>query len=220
MEIKCSAELHQTHLRFYHALYLFPDIWIIGDSLITHLHERAIFRHSVNLGLDGRKVHWIGSGGMLWEQLLPKLQLEMLFRPMPSFIVIQVGGNNIVDVKLSKLIKTVRHDMTYICTGFEKVKIVWSDILPRKRWRGALETEDVLKHLDIKRKRVNRLGRQVVRESPNGRAIVSDSDLFTSGLFKPDGVHLTDIGNDILLNTFQEALLAFVQNPNKKLYEA
>ncbi|MCG8048784.1 MAG: hypothetical protein N0E48_24775 [Candidatus Thiodiazotropha endolucinida] len=157
---------------------------------------------------------------MRWEQLLPTLQLEMLSKPSPSFLVIQLGGNNIVDIKLNKLIKTVRHDMKYICTVFENVNVVWADILPRRKWRGASETEYVLKRLDIKRKRINRLGKQIVKAAPNGRAIVSDIDLFTSGLFLPDGTHLSAIANDILLNTYQEALLAFIQNPDLKIYEA
>jgi hypothetical protein len=35
------------------------------------------------------------------------------------------------------------------------------------------------------------------------------------GLFAPDGVHLSDIGCDIFLNTFQGALEAFIQNPDQ-----
>lgn len=188
--------------------------------MITHLHERALFRSKGNLGLGVRVVRWLGIGGMRWEQLLPKLQYEILNGAMPAFIVIQLGGNNIVDIKLDKLINTIRHDIRYICTVYEKINIVWSDILPRKLWRGASEIENVLKNLDIKRKRINRLGRQTVQEFENGRSISSDIDLFEPGFFRPDGTHLTDIANDILLNTYEEAFNAFINNPDQTRYEA
>ena len=42
----------------------------------------------------------------------------------------------------------------------------------------------------------------------------------TNGLYKSDGVHLTSIGNDIFLNTFQEALVVFFENPNQRIYDA
>lgn len=199
---------------------LITDVWIIGDSLIHHLYDRAVFRKSVNLELGERVVFWNGISSMRWEQLRPTIQLNFLSKPFPSFIVIQLGGNNIVDTKLHKLMKTIRQDLEYICSTYNTVQIIWADILPRLKWRDASETEDSLKKLDIKRKRLNRLGRQVVKEAPNGRVIISDIDLFTQGLFKSDGTHLSAIGNDILLNTFQEALRLFIQNPDQKTYEA
>ena len=112
--------------------------------------------------------------------------------------------------------KTIRQDLEYICSTYNNVQIVWADILPLLKWHDASETEDVLKKLDIKRKRLNRLGWQVVQETPNGRVIISDIDLFTHGFFKPDGTHLSAIGNDILLNSFQDALLLFIKNLTKK----
>lgn len=111
-----------------------------------------------------------------------------------------------MDTKLHKLPKTIRQDLEYICSTYNNVQIVWADILPRLKWRDAPETEEVLKKLDIKRKRLNRLGRQ----TPNGKVIISDIDLFTLGLFKPDGTHLSDIGIVILLNTYQEAIRSFI----------
>ena len=199
---------------------LITDVWIIGDSLVSHLYERAVFRQTVNLELGERAVFWNGISGMRWEQLRPTIQLNILLKPIPRFIVIQLGGNNIVDTKLHKLMKTIRQDLEYICSTYNNVQIVWADILPRLKWRDASETEDVLKKLDIKRKRLNRLGRQVVLEAPNGRVIISDIDLFTHGLFKPDGTHLSAIGNDILLVSFQEAFRLFIKNPDQKTYEA
>ena len=40
------------------------------------------------------------------------------------------------------------------------------------------------------------------------------------GFFLPDGTHMTPIANDILLNTFQEAVQDFLKDPSLKLYDA
>ena len=49
--------------------------------------------------------------------------------------------------------------------------------------------------MNDKKKRINRAGRQIVRGLFHGRAIIHELDSNTSGLFKPDGTHLTLTGN-------------------------
>ena len=59
-----------------------------------------------------------------------------------------------------------------------------------------------------------------MREYIKGHSIMHDIDLETNGFFLPDGIHMTPIANDILLNTFQEAVQAFLKDPSLKLYDA
>ena len=40
-----------------------------------------------------------------------------------------------------------------------------------------------------------------------------EKDLVIPGLFKADGCHLTLVGNAIFLNTLEEAVSAFLSNP-------
>ena len=176
-------------------------------------------RTSPNLGLVD-SILWLGKGGMHWCELLPKFQCTMLFNPQPTMIVIHVGGNDIVATKQARLIKDIKRDINYLASVFPCVKIVWSDILPRKFWRGIENTPDNLIKINEKRKRINRADRQVVRELIHGKAIIHEIDTITSGLFKPDGVHLTLIGNAIFLNTFKEALSLFLTDSDHKVYNA
>ena len=88
--------------------------------------------------------------------------------------------------------------------------MVWSDILPRLVWRGVDNTPENLRKLDLKRKRINRAGRQATRQVMHGKAIIHEIDT----------VHLTPIGNSIFLHTMQEALSMFLNNPNQRVYNA
>ena len=81
-------------------------------------------------------------------------------------------------------------------------------------------TEGNVDKMNSKRKRINRAGRPVARNLLQGRSIIHEIDITTNGLYKSDGMHLTSIGNDIFLNTFQEALAAFFVNPNQRFYDA
>ena len=192
-------------------MYPLTNIWFIGDSLISHLSDRAAFRASSNLGLANKKVHWLGTSSMHWRDLIPKFQLAMMFNPPHVMILVHVGGNDLVTMRQGKLIKNIKKDLQYLASVFSTAtcKIIWSDILPRKSWRGVEPTQGNLDKMNSKRKRINRAGRQVARNLLQGRSIIHEIDITTNGLYKSDGVHLSSIGNDIFLNTFQEALLAF-----------
>ena len=199
--------------------FLIPDFWIIGDSLISHVEDRASFRNLKNLGLTNHQVHWIGKSGMHWNQLLSTLQFNMLYNPSPALILIHVGGNDLVNIKQGKLMKTVKNDLKYISSVFPNVSLVWSDILPRKHWRGMPSTPANLVSINEKRKSINRAGRQVVRSLNHGRYIIHEIETETPGLFLRDGTHLTNIGNDIFLITLQEAIRLFISTPTQ-MYNA
>ena len=72
--------------------------------------------------------------------------------------------------------------------------------------------------MEQKRKRINRAGPQVTEQLNHGKAIIHEIDT-TPGLHKSDGVHLTSIGNAIFLNTMQEALMSFFNNPEHRVYK-
>ena len=192
---------------------------MLGDSLINHLEDMANIRRVPSLGLLNKRVLWLGSSGMHWPELVPKFQLTMILNPQPMMIVIHLGGNDLATVTQGKMIKKIKKDINYIASVFPSTQVVWSDILPRLVWRGVDNTPENLRKLDLKRKRINRAGRQATRQVMHGKAIIHEIDT-TPGLHKPDGVHLTPIGNSIFLHTMQEALSMFFNNPNQRVYNA
>ncbi|MCG8113656.1 MAG: SGNH/GDSL hydrolase family protein [Candidatus Thiodiazotropha taylori] len=176
-------------------------------------------RGLLNLGINSKKVVWLGTRGMRWEQIRQKFQLMMIENPQPAMILIHLGGNDLAFIKQAKLMRAIKRDIQYIASVFPSTQIVWSDILPRKSWRGVVTTTINLYKLDQKRKRINRASHQIVRNFTFGKVIVHEIDT-TPGLFKPDGVHLSYIGNAIFLNTIQEALLTFFTNATQNMYDA
>ena len=94
MKNKIIANCQCVQVDWDHFMYPLTDIWFIGDSLISHLSDRAAFRSSSNLGLANKKVHWLGTSSMHWRDLIPKFQLAMMFNPPPVMILVHVGGND------------------------------------------------------------------------------------------------------------------------------
>ena len=173
-------------------------------------------------------MRWFGRPGMHWPQLKPTIQLKMLFHTTPALIVVHLGGNDLVSIKLAKLMSKIKKTLWYLQSVFNDTYIVWSDILPRTQWRGLddiasmkhLDLQQKLKLMDQKRKRVNRAGRQAVRTLTWGRSILHEIDTDTPGLLKRDGTHLSKIGNHIFLLTLQEAIRLFLLDPTKTIYDS
>ena len=93
-------------------------------------------------------------------------------------------------------------------TTIEKIKqlmpsvtVVWSQMLPRKSWWYS---EDVV----AMNKCVRRIAAYIVRE---GGCYIKYPDLKIEDelLFEKDGVHLSEVGNDILLNTISATVEQF-----------
>lgn len=185
------------------------DIWIIGDSLIRWAQERAIFRRAENLGFSREEVqvHWFGKGGMTWDDLKAKIQFLMMHMSTPLMIVIHVGGNSVVEKKLGTIIRSIDRDISYIASLFPSTLLVWSDILPRRTWRGAQASE--FGAMNNKLRRMNTAGRKATTKTERGRIISYDIHASEGGLFRQDGVHLSPVGNDLFLLQLQDALKAF-----------
>lgn len=201
------------------SLYPLTDIWLIGDSLMTHLKDMAAIRGSLNLGIPGKRIVWLGTRGMRWEHLRAKFQLMIIQNPPPVTIIIHLGGNDLVAVKQAKLMRLIKRDIRYIASVFPSAQIIWSDILPRKSWRGVVPATTNFFQLNQKRKRINRAGHLIVPNLPLGKVTVHEIDT-TPGFFKPDGEHLSLTGNAVFLNTIQEAVRTFFTNATQNVYDA
>ncbi|KAJ8314760.1 hypothetical protein KUTeg_006910 [Tegillarca granosa] len=183
-------------------------IWIVGSSIVYWAQRRALSRPvGRNLGLEkyGVQISWCGIRGMKWSQLLARIQRDLRNFPCPQYLVKQLGSNDLV----SRASGVLRWEMKLYLLSLSKLPnttAVWSCILPRQFWYGARSQVAI----DNVRKRTNREISIYILKLV-GR-VITQSDLSDkeTGCYRFDGIHLSDIGNDIYLNALQGALESFL----------
>lgn len=187
---------------FCFGLQLISDVWVIGDSIVFWAGRRcrSLRKYNLNLG-ETLQVRWQGWRGMRWWQLKHKIQWISLHRT-PKVIIIHLGGNDVVLTKFQKMRRIMKRDFKRLTKLFPDTIIVWSEILPRLIWKYSEEYFNI-DAVDIKRKRFNTLGRQIVNGYRNGRIIKHDITTDCQGFFKADGCHLSDIGIAMFCNSLQ-----------------
>ena len=133
--------------------------------------------------------------------------------PRPDYLIIQAGSNDLCVVKGKELIENIRADIMRLAILYPDIKIIWSDILPRRYCHfgdnhGAIEGT---------RKRVNIAVRKVVKEEIINRYVISHPNITEKErtLYRNDGTHLSDVGNDVFLNNVQAALESYLQTENR-----
>ena len=141
---------------------------------------------------------------MRWEGLLRTIQYQMLHQGCPSAIFIHLGGNDIATNKQTKLVTQTKKDINYIRSIFPPCLIVWIDILARLSWRD--NKSDSPKILNVKRKRINRAIRQFMMSIGSNNIISPNIEWTMSELFAPDGVHLSNFGNMVYIQTLKNFL--------------
>lgn len=143
---------------------------------------------------------------MKWEQLLGRISLDVRNFPRPQYVVIQLGSNDLVSKPSGVLRWEIKMDLLSLAGLLPQATLIWSCMLPRLFWYGARSQHAI----DKARKRINsdisnylqKLNGKVIKQTD-----FSDKEV---GLFRFDGTHLSDIGNDIYLNTLQGALESFM----------
>lgn len=124
----------------------------------------------------------------------------------PHILVLHCGGNDIGFGKSIALRKNIINTLKRLSKKLPETKIVWSQILPRFKWRPKIES-DVLNKVRV---RVNREAANYIIANKGGYVKYPEISVENKGFFKEDGVHLTQLGNDIILFRLQEALQLFL----------
>lgn len=130
---------------------------------------------------------------MIWSGFLPEFHRFVRFDRAPDILVVHLGGNDLGKRPFRELISDMKFDFLRLWAMFPKVVTIWSDIVPRKVWRGARSVV----RLNKARVKINRaMGRFMAR---NGGLSVRHVDLEsgTGNFWKTDGVHLNKVGIDI-----------------------
>ncbi|XP_061463786.1 uncharacterized protein LOC133389964 [Rhineura floridana] len=181
-----------------------PRILLCGHSMMFWAGRRAAkSRFGTQLGLSQwAAVRWLGRRGMRWDGLLPALFQPAVEVAAPQVLVIHLGGNDLGLLKGKALIEQACGDLRAIARRWPGVHLVWSDILPRRRWNCAGDPRG----MDRARKKVNRQIQRALRDL--GGSVIHHPEVGHNKLelFRPDGVHLTDKGNDIFLRDLQKGL--------------
>ncbi|XP_070590271.1 zinc finger protein 318-like isoform X5 [Erythrolamprus reginae] len=152
-------------------------------------------------------VEWLGQKDMRWEGLMPLLFNSSCVKVVPRWLVIHLGGNDLGPMTGLELWHQARDDLQLIKERWPDTQLVWSDIIQRKAWGSVVYSAG----LDRSRKRVNKEIEKAVLKL--GGQVIHHPNICISkqGLYKDDGVCLTDEGNNIFLSDLQRCLQQLVQ---------
>ena len=170
-----------------------------------------------NLGLHyrGVEIRWFGKRGMSWYDFAATVEKEIKLLPPPSYLIIQLGSNDLGKGKSCGLIVDIKRDIGRIRLLLPNTRIIWSEILLRRYWHVAKGDGKIIEKI---RKRVNCAVNNFIKNE--GHYVIKHSNIRASEieLYRFDGTHLSDIGNDIYLNNLQGALETFITSPNTKSF--
>ena len=113
--------------------------------------------------------------------------------PSPDVVVIHLGGNDVGQRKTLDIIFSIRDDLLRIHLLFPTAKIIFSDIIQRLVWLPPFSRRP----LEKIRKRINRAVSKLLVESGIFSFRHTELEGGHAGLYRSDGVHLSDIGLDI-----------------------
>ena len=122
-------------------------------------------------------------------------------------LIIQLGSNDLGIVKGKELIELIRCDILHLWTLYPDLKLIWSEILQRRYWHNANNQVTI----ETSRKRVNLAIKNIFLNEIQKGCIIRHPNITVKekSLLRYDGVHLSDVGNNIYLNNIQGALEAF-----------
>ncbi|XP_052693347.1 uncharacterized protein LOC128171593 isoform X1 [Crassostrea angulata] len=190
------------------------SVWIIGSSIIHWAQKYAETTNQLNLGLNHFTINWNGRRGMVWEYLYTSVSSMLIANKQPTILIIHCGGNNIGDPQntLKGIQKFMKLTLSQKADLLPNTLIVWSHILPRSNWRQSLSTIEG----ENSRRRINSAIATFVLKKLNGASIkYPDIKITQKRLFRLDGVHLSDLGNNIYINSLKNAIVQFVTSSSR-----
>ena len=146
-----------------------------------------------------------------WHEMEPAAAKNKGPAGKTNVICIHLGGNDLVSTPLRKLTKQAQRDINTLAKLCPQTVLIWSDILARVSYRNAESNSKMEKN----RKTLNSAMRAHTRNY-GGKSIRHPGINWNMPhLFRNDGVHLNDLGNDILLGNLQEAIRSFERSRNR-----
>ncbi|XP_066437239.1 armadillo repeat-containing X-linked protein 2-like isoform X2 [Eleutherodactylus coqui] len=180
-------------------------VWILGDSYVFWGAERAGVRpngRQLRFQKSEAIVRWMGIRGMTWGSVLEEVERRVRWDRAPEVLVIHVGGNDLGKRRFRDLSRDIRYDCLRLQASYPGTVVVWSEIVPRKVWRGA-QSEKGLNRARVK------LNREVSRFLGSKGGVAArhiDLEKGVGNYWRSDGVHLNDIGIDLWTEGLQEGI--------------
>lgn len=186
-------------------------MWIVGSSLIVRAHKHAKNNTGgADLGLQsfGVAIRWAGKNGMTWEELYKSVHDIFLEEGPPQMLIIHCGANNIGTMSVRKLRNFMKFTISQIVKLMPCTLIVWSEMLPRLSWRYMVSNIAA----ENARIRINScIATFVISQKRGGCIRYPDIKQETTKLFS-DGVHLSELGNSLFVNTIQGGIYTFISS--------
>lgn len=205
---RCIFKLYSIKSVIFVLFYFFigsKSIWFIGSSIVYWASKGVSSRPGgphLSLQNAGAYISWLGQRGMKWAEFNRVIDINLEKRPPPSYVIVQLGSNDLGVVKSWQLFSDIECDLLRLHALLPNVTIIWSDILQRRYWHNANNGTSVEKA----RKRVNLLVRNFVLSI--GGCVIRHCNIRARerNLYRFDGTHLSNTGIDIYLNNIQGAL--------------
>ncbi|XP_053305752.1 uncharacterized protein LOC128468000 [Spea bombifrons] len=179
--------------------------WIVGNSYVFWAKRRAAVRdRGEQLGFPEAqiKLKWFGFRGFGWKDVIGEV-FHLLDRGnAPNVLLLHAGGNDLGLIPQKELVRQISQDLRKLKDRLPGVIVVWSEIVPRLNWRHARDHEAVARC----RGKVNKLVASFTKKMHGVVVRHQELEKLLPGYFQSDGVHLTDIGIDILIFGFQEGI--------------
>ena len=174
----------------------------MGSSIVHWASRRAADTRARWRLLTSTTTHWHGRRGMRWSQLSEACETMAKADKHPRWLIIHLGGNDLASIPLKHLIELIQKDMKAYSKVFPETCLVWSDILPRATYRGARSNAKVEKS----RKCLNN-AMKLFMPLVAGRSIQHGNIKWNAcHLYRNDGVHMNNEGNDVLLKNITLAM--------------
>lgn len=182
-------------------------MWVLGDSIPYWAGIRAVTTGKPNLRIPNINIGWWGIRGLKWAGFRRAIETQAILCEPPKIIFVHLGGNDITSNPLVYILNSVQREFRFLRAAFPQTVLVYINILPRLDWRSQAYP---IRSVENKRCRINRWARQQVERHARHLYLEMDIDSSTAGFFRPDGVHLSDVGLEFYLDYLRDAILTFV----------
>lgn len=160
------------------------------------------------LGLEeGIILEWHGQEDLTWTQLVPTLQSLAVEGHGPELLIIHLGESDLECNRGVQLSCTIKRELALVKELFPQARILWSNLLPRRRGVGKAGSRTVnrartMVNLDVG-PFISTLG---------GAVIEHPAVLHTDPDFYVDGDNLSCRGLDIFLEDVKNGILAHLNS--------